>query len=70
MIAIRIINLKKIDKTKLEPSEIASLELVNRKFKGLGSTAISKIMHEEEAYKNTNYSDLIPFKWAERLKDF
>ncbi len=70
MIAIRIINLKKIDKTKLEPSEIASLELVNRKFKGLGSTAISKIMHEEEAYKNTNYSNLIPFKWAERLKDF
>jgi len=70
MIANRIINLKKIDKTKLEPSEITALETVNRKFKDLGSTAISKIMHEEEAYKNTSDGDLISFKWAKGLKDF
>jgi len=70
MIANRIVNLKKIDKTKLEPSEISALEIVNKRFKNLGSTAISKIMHEEEAYKNTSDGDLISFKWAKKLKDF
>ncbi len=70
MIASRIINLKKIDKTKLEPSEITALEIVHKKFKSLGSLAISKIMHEEKAYKKTNDGDLISFEWAEKLKDF
>ena len=70
MIGNRIINLKKIDKTKLETSEITALELVNKKFKNLGSVAISRIMHEEEAYKNTSNGDLISFNWANRLKTF
>lgn len=70
MIGNRIINLEKIDKTKLETSEIAALELVNKKFKNLGSAAISRIMHTEEAYKNTRDGDLISFNWADRLKTF
>ncbi len=70
VIAFRIINLKEIDKTKLEPSEIAALEVVNKKFKSLGSAAISKIMHEEEAYKKTSSGYLISFEWAKRLKVF
>lgn len=70
MITSKIINLKKINKTKLEPSEITALEVVNKKFKNLGSTALSKIMHEEEAYKKTSDGDLISFEWAKKLKDF
>jgi len=46
------------------------LELVNKKFKNLGSAAISRIMHTEEGYKNTRDGDLISFNWANRLKTF
>jgi len=67
LIGHRIINLKKVDKTKLETSEISILETVNRKFKGFGSTAISKMMHKEEAYRRTSDRELISFKWAEKL---
>ena len=59
-----------MDKAKLETSEISVIELVNKKFQNLGSAAISRIMHAEEAYKNTKDGDLISFKWAKILKDF
>lgn len=70
VIGFKIDNLKKMDKTKLETSEISALELVNKKFKNLGSAAISRIVHSEEAYKKTKDGDLISFKWAKKLKDF
>jgi putative zinc finger/helix-turn-helix YgiT family protein len=70
LIGQRITNLKKIDKQRLETSEISVLEIINKKFKGLGSSAISNRMHEEEAYKKTGDKDLISFKWAETLNIF
>jgi len=70
VIGYKINNLKKMDKAKLETSEISVIELVNKKFQNLGSAAISRIMHAEEAYKNTKDGDLISFKWAKILKDF
>ncbi|HAJ94878.1 MAG TPA: hypothetical protein DCP02_01475 [Actinobacteria bacterium] len=67
-IAYRIENIKKVEMDKLKPSEIASLEIVNKYFKNMGSKAISDHMHEEDAYKNTLDGNFITYKWAEKLK--
>ncbi len=69
VIGYKIKNLKEMDKAKLETSEISVIELVNKKFKNLGSAAISRIMHDEYAYKNTKDGELISFKWAKKLKN-
>ena len=70
VIGYKINNLEKMNKAKLETSEISAIETVNKNFQNLGSAAISRIMHTEEAYKKTKDSDLISFKWAKELKDF
>jgi len=70
LIGHRIINLEEMDKTKLETSEISILEAVNRKFKNFGSSAISEMMHKEEAYRKTSDREIISFKWAKKLKGY
>jgi len=67
-IAYKIENIKKVEMNKLKPSEIASLEIVNKYFKNMGSKSISDHMHKEDAYKNTLDGNLISYKWAEKLK--
>ena len=69
-IAYKIKNVKKVDHNKLKPSEIATLEDVNNFFKYMGSGSISRYMHNEKAYKETEDGEIISYKLALKIRDF
>ena len=69
-VAYKIQNVKKVNQNKLKPSEIAILEEVNNFFKNMGSGSISKYMHDEMAYKETENGEIISYELASKIRDF
>jgi putative zinc finger/helix-turn-helix YgiT family protein len=69
-VAYKIENVKKVNQNKLKPSEIAILEEVNNFFKNMGSGSISKYMHDEVAYKETENGEIISYELALKIRDF
>ena len=69
-VAYKIENVKKVNQNKLKPSEIAILEEVNNFFKNMGSGSISKYMHDEAAYKETENGEIISYELASKIRDF
>ncbi|MEK4701971.1 type II TA system antitoxin MqsA family protein [Solibacillus sp. FSL R7-0668] len=61
---------KEYGNLKLESGEIEILTKVIEKLGKFGSKEISDYMHDEEAYKQTDDNDIIPYVFAEKIDGF
>lgn len=58
----------KFDKTIFDESELLILDKICTKFKDIKASEISKIMHDEDIYKNTKDGDILNYSLIKKLK--
>jgi len=56
------------DPTLFTVKELQCMENVKEQFSSKGSSELSEISHKEDAWKNTDRYDIIPYKYAEQLR--
>lgn len=61
---------KDMDYSVLSTEDKNILDIVIRKFRDFRAKDIVDYMHEESAYRNTKFGDIIPFSMAKDIKDF
>lgn len=61
---------ERLNLSKISAEELDILDQVLAKFKKASNNEVVEYMHQEEAYKLTEYGEIIPFSLAKKIRDF